>query len=130
MTTTAGAAMTTSADELMVLAMCAAVDEGDAERFASWFAPDATYRFGNADPIRGHDAIVAATAGAVQLMPGLHHVVDQVARVGDQLFCRFTIEVPRPDTDLAMPCVTVIWQDADGLIVDYRVHMDPSPVFA
>ena len=124
------AAPTTATDEELVVAMCAAVDAGEAERFASWFAEDALYRFGNAEPVFGHAAIVAATAGAVQVMPGVHHVVDQVARVGNQLFCRFTIEVPRAGGDLAMPCVTVIQQGDDGLIVDYRVHMDPSPVSA
>lgn len=127
---TAAVAPTATDDDVLVAAMCAAVDAGEAERFADWFAPDALYRFGNGEPVHGRAAIVAATAGAVQLMPGVHHVVDQVARVGDQLFCRFTIEVPRAEGDLAMPCVTVIRQRGDGLIDDYRVHMDPSPVFA
>ncbi|HEX8867210.1 MAG TPA: nuclear transport factor 2 family protein [Lentzea sp.] len=111
----------------MVRRMCAAVDSGDAEAFGSWFASDATYTFGNAPALTGRAAIIAATAGAAGALPWVRHVVDQVAEVGDQLFCRFTIETAAPDgSPLALPCVTVIWMSG-AEIVDYRVHMDISP---
>jgi uncharacterized protein (TIGR02246 family) len=114
----------------MVRAMCAAVDAGDAEAFGSWFAEDATYTFGNGETLSGRDAIVAATAGAAGALPWVRHTVDQVAAVGDQLFCRFTIETESAaGENLALPCVTVIWLDGPR-IVDYRVHMDISPALA
>ena len=113
----------------MVVAMCAAVDAGDPDTFGSYFAEDARYRFGNAELLHGRSAVVAATAGAVASLPWVRHTVDQVAHVGNQLFCRFTIETATPDgITVAMPCVTVI-DMADGLIADYRVHMDISPAF-
>ncbi|ANZ40086.1 hypothetical protein BBK82_32670 [Lentzea guizhouensis] len=111
----------------MVRSMCASVDAGDAEAFGAWFAETATYTFGNNDPLVGRAAVVRATAAAVQGLPWVRHVVDQVAEVGDQLFCRFTIETATRDgSEVALPCVTVIWMD-DDQIVDYRVHMDISP---
>lgn len=112
----------------MVREMCAAVDAGDADAFASWFADDATYVFGNNEPLTGRAAIAAATAGAAGALPWVRHVVDQVAAVGeDQLFCRFTIETASPEgKPLALPCVTVI-RLADEKVVDYRVHMDLTP---
>lgn len=114
----------------MVRRMCAAVDSGDAEAFGAWFASDATYVFGNNPALVGRDAVVAATAGAAGALPWIQHVVDQVVEVGDQVFCRFTIETEAPDgTPLALPCVTVIWMSGDE-IVDYRVHMDISPALA
>ncbi|WP_439664324.1 nuclear transport factor 2 family protein [Lentzea sp. HUAS TT2] len=114
----------------MVRQMCAAVDSGDAEAFGAWFAADATYVFGNNEPLIGRAAVVAATAGAAGALPWVRHVVDQVAEVGDQLFCRFTIETEAPDgKPLALPCVTVIWMSGEE-IVDYRVHMDISPAMA
>jgi uncharacterized protein (TIGR02246 family) len=114
----------------MVTAMCAAVDAGDAESFGSWFADDATYSFGNGSTLVGRPAIVAATAGASGALPWVRHIVDQVAEVGDQLFCRFTIQTEAPDgTDLALPCVTVIQMDGDR-VTDYRVHMDITPALA
>ncbi|MFC1411874.1 nuclear transport factor 2 family protein [Streptacidiphilus sp. N1-12] len=114
-------------DEAMVHAMCAAADAGDAERFASYFAETAVYRFANQEPITGRSAIARATASAVHLVWPVHHQVDQVAKVGAQLFCRFTIQVEKPDgSTLSMPFVTVIEQ-RNGLIVDYRVHMDITP---
>lgn len=116
--------------ETMVRAMCAQVDAGDADGFAAWFADDAVYRFGNAEPIEGRQAIRDATAGAAGAFPWLRHDVDQVAQVGDQLFCRFTIHTETPDRhEVGMPCVTVIWME-EGQIVDYRVHIDLSPAFA
>lgn len=37
------------------------------------------------------------------------------------------IDTEAPDgTQLAMPCVTVIWM-VNGLVSGYRVHMDISP---
>ena len=117
----------------MVHAMCASVDAGDVEGFASWFAPDAVYRFGNSEPTVGVEAVAAATRGAVTSLPWVRHTVDQVAEIDDQLFCRFTIEtVDRAGRPVAMPCVTVITMsggDPDR-IVDYRVHMDLTPAFA
>ena len=113
----------------MVRTMCGQVDAGDAAGFATWFAPGATYAFGNSAPLVGREAIEAATAGAATSLPWVRHVVDQVAEVDDQLFCRFTIHTEAPDgTELALPCVTVIWL-VDDQIVDYRVHMDLSPAF-
>lgn len=116
----------------MVHTMCGQVDSGDAAGFAAWFAPDATYTFGNGAPLIGRDAIEAATEGAASALPWVRHDVDQVAEVGDQLFCRFTIHTEAPDgSELALPCVTVIWMRGPDSteIVDYRVHMDLSPVF-
>ena len=114
-------------DEAMVRAMCAAADAGDAERFASFFAETAVYRFANQEPIIGRAAIARATASTVGAVWPVHHEVNQVAKIDSQLFCRFTIEAEKSDgTKLAMPCVTVI-ELYGGLIVDYRVHMDISP---
>lgn len=113
----------------MVTAMCAAVDRGDAEAFGAWFADDAVYRFANADELVGRAAVVAATEGAAGALPWVRHTVDQVAQVGDQLFCRFTIATEdRTGTELHLPCVTVIGIEGDA-IVDYRVHLDMSPAF-
>lgn len=115
--------------EEMVRRMCAQVDAGDAEGFASWFRGDATYRFGNGAPMIGRQAIRDATAGAANALPWVRHSVDQVAEVGDQLFCRFTIHTEAPDgQEVAMPCVTVIWMEGDE-VVDYRVHIDLAPAF-
>jgi uncharacterized protein (TIGR02246 family) len=119
-----------SSGTAMVEAMCKAADAGDAATFGSYFAEDAVFRFANAEPLVGRAAVEASTAATVELLPWVHHRVDQVAEIGDQLFCRFTIETAAPDgTELALPCVTVI-QMTDGLITDYRVHMDITPALA
>src|SRR5882757_1833485 len=112
-----------SAREEMVRTMCAQVDSGDAGGFARWFAANATYTFANGPTLVGRDAIEAATAGATAVLPWIRHSIDQVAELGDQLFCRFTIHTETPTgTALAMPCATVI-ELLDDEIVDYRVHM-------
>jgi len=116
-----------SAREEMVRTMCAQVDAGDASGFARWFAADATYTFANGPTLVGRDAIEAATTGAAAALPWVRHSIDQVAELGDQLFCRFTIHTETPTgAALAMPCVTVI-ELHDTKITDYRVHMDITP---
>lgn len=115
--------------DAMVTAMCAAVDRGDAAAFSAWFADDTVYRFGNADELHGRAAVLAATEGAAGALPWVRHTVDQVAHVGDQLFCRFTIATAdRGGSELHLPCVTVIGIEDDA-IADYRVHMDMTPAF-
>ena len=116
-----------SAREEMVRTMCAQVDAGDAGGFAQWFATDATYTFANGPTIVGREAIESATAGAAGALPWVRHSIDQVAELGDQLFCRFTIHTATPaGAEIKLPCVTVI-ELADEEIVDYRVHMDITP---
>jgi hypothetical protein len=113
--------------EAMVRAMCAAADAGDGPAFASYFSQTARFRFGNNEPIEGRTAIAKSTEATVDAVWPVRHRVDQVARLGRQLFCRFTIQATKPDgTELALPCVTVIELE-DGLITDYAVHMDISP---
>jgi hypothetical protein len=113
--------------EAMVRAMCAAADAGDGPAFASYFSETARFRFGNNEPIEGRTAIAKSTEATVDAVWPVRHRVDQVARLGRQLFCRFTIQATKPDgTELALPCVTVIELE-DGLITDYAVHMDISP---
>ncbi|WP_370942229.1 nuclear transport factor 2 family protein [Amycolatopsis sp. cg5] len=114
----------------MVRKMCAQVDADDAAGFAAWFAEDATYTFANQQTVVGPEAIERATAGAARALPWVRHTIDQVAEIGDQLFCRFTIHTAAPDgSPLAMPCVTVI-QVRGAEVVDYRVHMDITPAIA
>lgn len=113
--------------EQLVRELCAAADAGDGARFAAFFTEDATFRFANHDVLVGRAAVAASTEATVSALWPVRHVVEQVAEVGDQLFCRFTIVVTPPDAaELALPCVTVV-QLHDGLIADYRVHMDIAP---
>jgi uncharacterized protein (TIGR02246 family) len=114
-------------DEAMIHAMCAAADAGDGTTFASYFSADATFRFGNQDPLTGRAAIAASTEATVDAIWPVRHVVDQVARIDNQLYCRFTIiATPPDDTQQELPCVTVA-ELHDGKITDYRVHMDIGP---
>jgi uncharacterized protein (TIGR02246 family) len=116
-----------TASEVMVREMCVAADAADGQRFASYFSPDATFRFGNGDVLVGRPAIAASTEGTVDAIWPMRHRVEQVAEIGNQLFCRFTIVVtPTAGVELDLPCVTVI-ELSDGFITDYRVHMDITP---
>jgi ketosteroid isomerase-like protein len=113
--------------ERMVHTMCAAADAGDGETFASFFSESAVFRFGNNEPLTGRAAIAESTAGTVSAIHPARHHVEQIAHVGSQLFCRFVIEVTKPDgVELRLPCVTVI-EMSGAQIVAYQVHMDISP---
>jgi hypothetical protein len=113
-------------NEEMVRAMCAAADAGDGQAFAAYFSETARFRFGNNEPLVGRAAIAKSTEATVDAVWPVRHRVDQVAQIGPQLFCRFTIHATTPHAEIAMPCVTVI-ELRDGLITDYAVHMDISP---
>jgi hypothetical protein len=63
-------------------------------------------------------------------LPWVRHTIDQVAHVGDELFCRFTISTADPSgSQVDIPCVTIIWIEGSA-IVNYEVVMDLAPAFA
>ena len=80
-----------TSSETMVRQMCLAADAGDGQRFASFFSPDATFRFGNRDVLVGRPAIAASTEGTVDAIWPMRHRVEQVAEIGNRTVLRFTI---------------------------------------
>ena len=56
-----------------VAAAFASIDSFDPAEFVAHLTPDAVFRFANADPIKGREAVQEAVAGFFSTVGGLTH---------------------------------------------------------
>ena len=49
------------------------IDQMDADEFSSFLTEDGVFTFGNAEPVRGRQAVRDAVAGFFSSIAGLHH---------------------------------------------------------
>jgi ketosteroid isomerase-like protein len=106
-------------------------DRQDVSGLIELFAEDATMVFGNAEPLQGREAILAGNRGFLQTIKGLRHSLIEEWTVGTTTVAVTDITYTRrDDKEVTIPGVS-IWRVGDyGLIADYRIFFDPSPVHA
>ena len=108
----------------------AAIDARDAAAFAAFLAPDASFRFGNAAPVEGREAIEAAVAGFFALLAGCSHRLTQTWTGADSAVCEGEVSYLTPrGARVTVPFVNVFGL-SDGQIATYRIYIDNAPLFA
>lgn len=114
-----------------VAAFTAAIDARDVEQLVPFFAPDATFTYGNNPPMEGHDGIRAGIGAFYAGIAGIAHTVPFQHRPSDDVLAvEFVTTYTRLDgAAVTLPGLGVL-ELADGLIRDYRVYADVTPVFA
>ena len=107
------------------------IDTMDPDAFAQHLHEDVTMRFGNAPELHGRAACRQTWADFTQLVDGVsHHVVHQW-NVNGTTVAQTDVTYTRKDGQaVTVPVVTIYKTGDDGLITDYRVFLDLSPVFA
>ena len=106
------------------------IDSMDPDRFAAHLAEDAVMRFGNAEPVRGRDAIRETWAGFCATIAGVEHEIVEEWRPGTATIVESGVTYTRTDgSRVTVPVVTIYREDGD-LIADYRVFLDLAPLFA
>jgi hypothetical protein len=100
------------------------------DRFAAHLAPDATMRFGNAEPIRGRAAARDAWASFCQGIKGVSHDLVQRWSFENTTIVEAKVTYTRrDDSQVTVPVVT-IYRERDGEIDDYRIYIDLAPLLA
>ena len=113
------------------LSMFADIDRMDAHAWASYLAPDAVMRFGNADPVHGRESCREALSAFYAQIDGLRHDVVEQWEHGPATIVEAICTYTRTDGhEVAVPVVTIYRTNPAGLISDYRVYIDLAPVFA
>ena len=111
--------------------MFAVVDRLDADGFAAYYAPDAVLRFGNAEPVRGRDAIRQTYAGFFATLRGLRHDPQHYVHQDGTHLMEAHVTYTREDGSLVtVPAMSVFHQREDGLIDSYRIYVDLAPLYA
>jgi ketosteroid isomerase-like protein len=107
------------------------IDRMDAAAWASYLAPDAVMRFGNADPLYGREACRDGLAAFYGTISGLRHELVEQWEDGSVTIVEAVVTYTRTDDrEVEVPVVTIYRTNADDLIADYRVYIDLAPVFA
>jgi limonene-1,2-epoxide hydrolase len=106
------------------------IDSMEPSRFAAHLADDVTMRFGNADPIRGRDAVCEAWASFCRNLNAVeHHLVEKWTVDGTTIVEAKVTYTRGDDSQVTVPVVT-IYRERDGEINDYRIYIDLAPLFA
>lgn len=106
------------------------IDTMDPERFVAHLAPDVTFRFGNAEPIIGRDAVKEAVAGFFGGIAGMHHHILRSYDAGDTTIVKIDVEYKRHDgKSVTLPNADILVFEGD-LIKDWQIYIDLAPVFA
>ena len=108
----------------------AAIDGKNVERFLGFLADDAWFRFGNLPPCHGKQAIGAAVGGFFDSIDACHHEVSGSWKQPDSVICHGQVTYTRGDLSrVTVPFANVLILRG-GLIRDYLIFVDVSPLHA
>lgn len=122
--------MTTSVAPPWVQQVFAAVDAGDARRFAAAFAEDGQFRFGNAPVVVGRRAVEDAVAGFFASIRGCRHHLSRFWDGPGHCAMDGTVTYRRHDgRELTLPFANVFVMRGEA-IAEYLIFVDVAPLFA
>jgi ketosteroid isomerase-like protein len=108
----------------------AALDALDVPAMAALVSDDVRMRFGNGDLVEGREAFVQAGEAFAASIAGIRHEVHTLRVVDDAVIAEMDVHYKRLDGgELTLPCCNT-FRVRDGLIVDYRIYMDITPLYA
>jgi hypothetical protein len=107
------------------------IERMDAAAWSAYLAPDAIMRLGNRDPVYGRDACRDALAALYRRIAGMtHHIIEQWEH-GETTIVEANITYTRLDaTQVSVPAVTIFRTNGKDQIADYRVYIDPGPIYS
>ena len=106
------------------------IDSMAPERFAQHLADDVVMRFGNAEPVRGREAVRDAWAGFCEGVDGVSHAVVEQWQEGPATIVEADVTYTRKDASTVTVPVVTIYRGGGELIEDYRIFIDLAPLFA
>jgi ketosteroid isomerase-like protein len=105
-----------------------AIDRKDTDGFVSFLTEDACFRFANAPVIRGRKDIANAVGLFFSGIKSIRHRVVNVWKHDYTIICEGEVTYVRQNGSvLTLPFADVFRMQA-GLISDYRIYMDISPL--
>ncbi len=117
--------------EALIRRVFEVTDAKDVEANVALVTDDVRLRFGNADVVEGKDAFREACVAFGASLTSVRHEISSLWVVDDStVITEMTVHYERLDGGrLSLPCAN-IFRLRDGLVRDYRILMDISPVYA
>jgi hypothetical protein len=113
-----------------VAKLFADIDAFDPGRFVAHLTPDARFRFGNADPVTGREAVREAVTGFFATIDGLTHHIRNVWEIGETVIVQIDVEYLRKDGKTVLtPNADILIYEGD-LVRDWQIYIDVAPVYA
>ena len=108
----------------------AAIDAKDTDVFLAFLTGDASFRFGSAPALVGHDAIREGVDGFFASIERSTHALRNVLEKDGTLVCEGDVTYVRRDgSELPLPFVNVF--EVDGRkIAEYKINIDIAPLYA
>jgi len=107
------------------------IDTMDVQALGNLLACDATMVFGNGEPLTGKDAILAGCEEFSTTVQGWRHHILNEWTAGPDTITETEVTYTRLDAkEVTVPVVSIWRTQDDGLIRDYRVFFDLTPVYA
>ncbi len=106
------------------------IDAMRPDAIAELFTEHARMVFGNAEPLVGREAIAAGVQGFFSTIKGLEHRIINDWHIGSDTIAETEVTYRRlDDKEVSVPVVSIWHTGPDGLIDDYRVFFDLTPVY-
>jgi len=107
-----------------------AVDSLDADKFVAFLSDDAIFRFANAAPVGGKEAIRGALTGFFSSVNGLKHEILEWWEQDGTVICRGEVTYTKKDTsEFTVPFANFLKMKGK-LIKEYLVYVDASQLYA
>jgi ketosteroid isomerase-like protein len=117
----------------IIRAVFAAGDSEDTDALLSFMTDDVQLVFGNADPIVGKAAFADAMRESRATLQSVRHEIHDLWEVAEDeavVVSVMTVHYTKLNaTVVSLPCCNVFRMVGDR-VADYRIYMDPSPLFA
>ena len=114
----------------LLVDLFAAIDRMDAEGFAAYFTPTAEWKFGNADPITGRDAIATTAQSVFNVLTRISHALTQTYQTPDGFITCGDVTYHRIDGKVLIIPFAGFFTVVDSQVTRYQTFMDGSPLFA
>jgi ketosteroid isomerase-like protein len=106
-----------------------ALDAFDADTFASFLTDEASFVFGNAEPMRGKLAIRDVVADFFTSISAIRHDLLETWTLSQEVICRGIVTYTRHSgSQLRVPFAN-IFKLRNGLIQDYLIYVDNSQLY-
>jgi ketosteroid isomerase-like protein len=104
-----------------------AIDQGDVDKFVTYFSSDGTFGFDGISMVKGHVEIKHMVTEFLSSFDTLVHHFEECITQGNTTFIRGRVDyiIDNRTTNVGW---AVCFHLNDGLIQDYLIYMDPMPL--
>lgn len=116
--------------QLPLEAIFSALDRKDLGTFLNYLSPSCRLQYGNYSAVEGHDAIREIVGKFLEEIAESQHTITERWQIGHSVICHGDLAHTRRDgKKITLPAAHILTLD-EGVICDYRVYVDMSPLYA